>query len=295
MSKRTAIITVLISIFVIAGSILYWYSSRPTNSKITEAQVVSLARSQFSSLPATAEFATELVSRGNVYCFDQEKLRGDDLFWAVSYNNRGAAIDTVYIGAESGRIVGTCIADLAPTVFKVTLYALEKNGSHIFDGAVIAVIWKDNGKIIDEKVADKDGRVIFTLSPASYRFQPSPLKENRVVGFLDANISNDQELTLRLTEVGPAAFGAPVETCEAKREAINLAVEQTNYCTDTSDCKLFQNGAIGCGKYIHKEFDSSIILQRAGEYAASCFIPAIKCPLARQPICIAGKCSVDYR
>jgi len=86
---------------------------------------------------------------------------------------------------------------------RVTVYAREKDGSHIFDGAVLTAMRKSDRKIVAEQVADGDGRVIFNLAPDVYRFQPSPTKEKRVVGFLDADVQASQELTLLLVQVLP--------------------------------------------------------------------------------------------
>lgn len=192
----------------------------------------------------------------------------------------------------------TPIGQIPPDTFKITILALEKDGGHIFDGATIAVIEKASGKIVAEQIADQNGRATFYLKQDSYRFQPSPLKENHVVGFLEADVQKNQEFTLRLTEIGPTAFGAPVKSCEAKQEAINLALEQANYCETNSDCKLFQPGGFSCAGYIHKLFDTAIILQRVADYGRSCPLTAYKCPvdqLSRSPQCIQGKCQVDYR
>lgn len=198
----------------------------------------------------------------------------------------------------SVRVFPTDTKQTPSGTLKVTVYALEKDGGHIFDGATIAVIEKVSGKIVAEQVADQNGQTIFYLKQGYYRFQPSPLKENRVVGFLETDIQKNQKLTLRLTEVGPTAFGAPVKTCDAKQEAINLGLQQANYCEVESDCKFFQPDGFSCRVYINQSFDTSVILKRITDYSQSCKFPVYKCPVEminRLPLCIQGKCSVDYR
>lgn len=187
------------------------------------------------------------------------------------------------------------IRQIPPTIFTVNAYALEKNGGHIFDGATIAAIDQVSGKILSEQIADQNGRVIFYLKPGAYRFQPSPLKESRVVGFLDVDIKKNQELTLQLTEIGPTAFGAPVQTCDAKKDAINLALETANYCETDSDCKLFEPVGFSCWTYIHKSFNTSTILQRIADYGESCDTIKYKCAVVGQALCMKGKCKVDYK
>lgn len=182
---------------------------------------------------------------------------------------------------------------ISPQAYNVTLYAYEKDGSHIFDGAVIAVIDTSTGKIIAEQTADQNGKVVFSLtSGKTYRFQPSPLHENRVVGSVSRYIPSPEFFTeLRLTEIGPSSFGAPVNTCEEKTEAINLALEQANYCETESDCKLFQPGGFSCYVYTNQSFDGSTVLQRVNDYGKVCPFTAYKCAqLEHSPACIQGKC-----
>jgi len=181
----------------------------------------------------------------------------------------------------------------SPQAYKVTLYAYEKDGSHIFDGAVIAAIDTSTGKIIAEQIADRDGKVVFSLIPGTYRFQPSPLRENRIVGSLNlfVPLEENKPQTLSLTEIGPSSFGAPVDTCEEKKEAITLAIEQANYCEADSDCKLFQPGGFSCYVYTNQSFDSSTVLQRVNDYGKVCPFAAYKCAqLEHSPSCIQGKC-----
>lgn len=177
---------------------------------------------------------------------------------------------------------------------KITLHAYEKDGNHIFDGAVIAAIDTSTGKIVAEQIADRDGRVVFSLIPGAYRFQPSPLRENRVVGLLNlfVPLEENKPQTLSLTEIGPSSFGAPVNTCEEKQEAINLALEQANYCEVDSDCKLFQPGGFSCYVYTHQSFDGSTVLQRVNDYGKICRFIAYKCAqlVEHSPACIQGKC-----
>lgn len=176
---------------------------------------------------------------------------------------------------------------------QITLYAYEKDGNHIFDGAMIAVIDTSTGKIVAEQIADRDGRVVFSLIPGAYRFQPSPLRENRVVGSLNLSVplNENKPQTLSLTEIGPSSFGAPVNTCEEKQEAINLALEQANYCETESDCKLFQPGGFSCYVYTNQSFDGSTVLQRVNDYGKVCPFTAYKCAqLEHSPACIQGKC-----
>lgn len=177
--------------------------------------------------------------------------------------------------------------------YNITLYAYEKDGSHIFDSAVIAAIDTSTGKIVAEQIAERDGKVVFSLIPGTYRFQPSPLQENRVVGSLNLSVplNENKPQTLSLTEIGPSSFGAPVNTCEEKQEAINLALEQANYCETESDCKLFQPGGFSCYVYTNKSFDGSTVLQRVNDYGKVCPFTAYKCvQLEHSPSCIQGKC-----
>ena len=178
---------------------------------------------------------------------------------------------------------------------KITLYAHEKDGGHIFDGAVIAAIDTSVGKIITEQIADQDGKVVFSLIPGTYRFQPSPLRENRVVGSLNlfVPLEGNKPQTLLLTEIGPSRFGAPVDTCEKKKEAITLAIEQANYCEINSDCKLFQPGGFSCHVYTNQLFNGSTILQRVNDYGKVCRFVAYKCFQQKHPpLCIQGKCHI---
>lgn len=177
--------------------------------------------------------------------------------------------------------------------YNITLYAYEKDGSHIFDGAVIAAIDTPTGKIVTEQIAGKDGKVVFPLIPGDYHFQPSPLRENRVVGSLNLSVplNENKPQILLLTEIGPSGFGAPVNTCEEKYEAINLALEQANYCERESDCKSFQPGGFSCYIYTNESFDGSTVLQRVSDYSNACRLPVYKCAqLQRSPRCIQGKC-----
>ena len=88
---------------------------------------------------------------------------------------------------------------------------------------------------------------------------------------------------------------APIETCAAKKNAINLALEAANYCETDSDCKFFQPDGFSCWRYINKSFDASTILQRIGDYGRSCAFTTYKCPTVRPARCIQKKCSADYR
>ncbi len=177
----------------------------------------------------------------------------------------------------------------------VTLYAYEKGGNHIFDGAVIVAMNTKTGKIVAEQVADGNGKVTFALPWGTYRFQPSPSRENRVVGSLGLSVplEENKPQTLLLTEIGPAGFGTPVDTCDEKKEALNLALEQANYCEVDADCKVFQPGGFGCFGYVNKSFDGSMILQRVDDYGRMCPLTAYKCPgTPRSPICVQGVCRV---
>ena len=187
--------------------------------------------------------------------------------------------------------------DIIPSqAYNITLYAYEKNGSHIFDGAVIAAIDTSIGKIIAEQTADQNGKVVFSLtSGKAYRFQPSPLRENRVVGFLNLFIplEENKPQTLLLTEIGPSSFGAPVDTCEEKSAAINLALEQANYCETEFDCKLLQPGGFSCSVYTNQSFDSSVVLQRVSDYGKACGFTQYKCAqLSHSPSCVLGRCQM---
>lgn len=185
---------------------------------------------------------------------------------------------------------------LKPT--NVILYAYEKNGSHIFDGAIIAVIDQGDGQIVTEKIADRDGRVVFVLSPGLYRFQPSPLRENRVVGTAELTIPEPREesyeITLFLTEVGPASFGAPVKSCEDKYSAVEAMLEQANYCTSDDDCKIIEAPGFACRVYIHKGYDTTALFNRIEDYSSSpCILPAVaECAAAVPAVCKLGKCAV---
>lgn len=186
------------------------------------------------------------------------------------------------------------IGQIPLNTLRITTHAFEKDGGHIFDGAIIAVIEKISGKIVAEQVADQNGQSVFYLKRGFYRFQPSPIKENRVVGFLETEVQENQEFTLRLIEIGPTAFGAPVRNCEAKQEAINLALEQANYCEIDSDCKFFQPSGF-CWAYVNGALDNSVILQRIQDYGKSCTIPEFKCIRKGKAVCVQRKCTNDYQ
>lgn len=186
------------------------------------------------------------------------------------------------------------VGQIPLNTFRVAIYAFEKDGGHIFDGAIIAVIEKVSGKIVAEQVADQNGQTVFYLNRGFYRFQPSPIKENRVVGFLEAEVRESEEFTLHLIEIGPAAFGAPVRSCEAKQEAINLAFEQVNYCEINLDCKFFQPSGF-CWAYVNSALDNSVISQRIQDYGKSCTIPEFKCIRKGKAICVQHKCTNDYQ
>lgn len=61
-----------------------------------------------------------------------------------------------------------CVGIITSSYHEVILYVYEKDGSHIFDGAVIAAI-DENGEIVREQVADHDGKVVFNLPVGKYR------------------------------------------------------------------------------------------------------------------------------
>lgn len=176
----------------------------------------------------------------------------------------------------------------------VTLYAYEKDGSHIFDGAVIAAINSSTGRIVAEQVAEGDGKVVFLLPAGTYRFQPSPFRENRVVGSLKFSVplNENKPQTLLLTEIGPGGFGVPVDTCSEKNEALDQALKQANYCEVDADCKTFQPGGFSCGTYVNKSFDGATVLQRVNDYARGCPLTAYKCPgIWHSPMCVQGVCN----
>lgn len=102
--------------------------------------------------------------------------------------------------------------------------------------------------------------------------------------------SSDQQMPSSQTSTH-----ALVETCDAKENAINLALEAANYCEIDSDCKFFQPDGFSCWRYINKSLDTSTILQRIGDYGRSCAFTTYKCPTVRPARCIQKKCSVDYR
>ena len=186
----------------------------------------------------------------------------------------------------------------AAGVVTATVYALEKDGSHIFDGAVIAAINEESGKMVAEGVADRDGKLMFAIPPGhTYRFQPSPLRENRVAGSLLRYIPSPEfVLELRLTEIGPLGFGAPVRTCEAKREAIELAFATANYCTADADCRDIPLGGkavqFGCWKYVHRAYDIAMLSQRLAEYTndSTCNQLIDECAPVPQARCVRGRC-----
>lgn len=186
-----------------------------------------------------------------------------------------------------------------PTPQPVTLYAYEKEGGHIFDGAVIAARDISTGKIVAEQVADRDGKVVFSLIPgAAYRFQPSPLRENRVVGSLVRYIpSPELVITLRLTEVGPSSFGAPVDTCEEKHEAIKEIFANANYCETDADCQDIDVRSYAprsdCFREINKNYQTNILFQRLSDYSNTCDTEPFdrRCPFqpAGRMVCVGGK------
>ncbi|MEK7542309.1 MAG: hypothetical protein AAB524_01250 [Patescibacteria group bacterium] len=178
--------------------------------------------------------------------------------------------------------------------FEVTVFAYEKDGSHIFDGAMIAAIDVSNGKIVAEQVADHDGRVVFQIIPGLYRFQPSPLRENRVVGIAELKITGNYQGNLLLTEVGPGDFGAPVDTCEEKYDAVEGIFETANYCQTDADCAAIPLGGeyvdFGCWKYVYKGYNTSILYQRMDQYVSSCAKAINKCSPSPSAVCRVGRC-----
>ncbi len=176
----------------------------------------------------------------------------------------------------------------------VTLFAYEKDGMHIFDGAVIAAIDTSTGKIVAEQTAGHDGKAKFSLPAGSYRFQPSPKNENRVVGSLEKNIQNSQEFILLLTEVGPDDFGEPVDTCEGKYDAVEGIFETANYCVTNDDCKAIPLGGeyieFGCWKYVYKGYNTDILYQRMDQYVNSCAKAINECAPSPNAVCRTGRC-----
>lgn len=173
---------------------------------------------------------------------------------------------------------------------RVTVYALELSGSHIFDGAWLSAIDVPSGKIVQEQVADGDGRAVFELIPGTYRFQPSPGKETRLANFYRVKVWQDQTVTLRLTEIGPSGFGAPVQGCQDKQVALLTALENANYCEKDSDCTIFEDKALGCAHGIYTKYDTSILRSRITEYVAACPIIVHGCPAPGRYTCQIGKC-----
>lgn len=169
-------------------------------------------------------------------------------------------------------IEGVTSQDYNGKKYSVRLIANEEAGSHIFDGAVIAAIDKSSGKIVAENRVNESGELTFTLPEGDYLFQPSPLHENRVVGKLELFIplEENKPQALLLTEVGPNAFGVPVDTCEEKKEAIAGIFENANYCENDTDCQTVDVTSypnFECFYEINKHYPTDILLQRLQDYS----------------------------
>ncbi len=177
-----------------------------------------------------------------------------------------------------------------------TLHTAEKNGTHIFDGAIIVAFDKQTGAIVGEAIIDMDGNAQFILPYGHYEFRPHPLKEDKVVGSLDFDMfaTKLQPTILYLSEIGPHGFGTPLKSCEEKKDVLAVAVENKNYCDDDGDCK-FLNTYFGCPYLVNRHADLEIFKDRDEDVLKSCpTIVDMLCPLSSQNLrcekhsCVSG-------
>ena len=84
--------------------------------------------------------------------------------------------------------------------------------------------------------------------------------------------------------------------CKSMYNEIEKELEDSNYCTQDSDCDSIALGGFyiefGCYHYINKNVDKEVIYQKMEKYSnKGCTTMIDKCARAPPAICSSGKCA----
>jgi serpin B len=90
----------------------------------------------------------------------------------------------------------------------------------------------------------------------------------------------------------PSDPAEPMVGCEVLKNSVYTMIEEANYCSQDSDCKVVSYGCpFGCGSYVNLGANVEEIKRKAGSYNECVGNPCIyDCEAPRDPECVNGKC-----